>query len=501
MAIAKIILNGVTQMDLTSDTIGSSTALSGYTGHGANGEIFQGSYVAPTATDNLPLLLSNYLSSYSNSEITTIRSGAFYAAEYLKEIHLNKLTSIPNSAFYDCAALSVAEFSSGLSRIGVSAFCSCYSLSSTDFISNVNTFGDFAFSDCTKITEISLNSSSISFGKFCFDSCRSLAYANLSSLTFFGATQAPFRYCWSLSTINMPYSVAFAEGASYVFASCGIVSVDHYFSMSKMSTYAAKGVGFFDGCPSLQKLHIDGMSRINSYFARYCAQLSDIYFPSVVAFNGNSAFYGCTSLTKLTNEEFPLLTTVSNTAFYNCYNISIVSLSALNIYPLNTATATAHPFASCSGILEVSIPNSQYPLGYKTTVKYSSVQKYTYGGGSEINLYSSYFTACNKLHTVVIRNGLSYIAASAFYNCTMFESLYLVNSSMTTITALSNTNAFNGTPMSGSDVFPFGYIYVPESLYSLYIAATNWAAYSAHIAALDAEEIQNVIDYGTHNPT
>lgn len=48
MAISKLILNGVTQMDLTSDTVDAASALDGKVGHGADGESFTGSYVAPT---------------------------------------------------------------------------------------------------------------------------------------------------------------------------------------------------------------------------------------------------------------------------------------------------------------------------------------------------------------------------------------------------------------------------------------------------------------------
>lgn len=50
MAISKIILNGVTQMDLTNDTTDASKTLASYTGHGADGESFTGSYVPQAGT-------------------------------------------------------------------------------------------------------------------------------------------------------------------------------------------------------------------------------------------------------------------------------------------------------------------------------------------------------------------------------------------------------------------------------------------------------------------
>lgn len=49
MAISKITLNGVTQIDLTSDTVTASKLFDDYTAHGADGTVVTGSYVAPTA--------------------------------------------------------------------------------------------------------------------------------------------------------------------------------------------------------------------------------------------------------------------------------------------------------------------------------------------------------------------------------------------------------------------------------------------------------------------
>lgn len=51
MAIAKIILNGVTQMDLTSDTVAASNLLSPYTAHGADGQAIVGTATGGGGTD------------------------------------------------------------------------------------------------------------------------------------------------------------------------------------------------------------------------------------------------------------------------------------------------------------------------------------------------------------------------------------------------------------------------------------------------------------------
>ena len=48
MGVSKVIINGTTKVDLTSDTVASNNLLSGNTAHGADGNAVSGSYVAPS---------------------------------------------------------------------------------------------------------------------------------------------------------------------------------------------------------------------------------------------------------------------------------------------------------------------------------------------------------------------------------------------------------------------------------------------------------------------
>ena len=52
MAISKIILNGVTQMDLTQDTVAANNLLQSYTAHGADGEAITGTATAGSTINN-----------------------------------------------------------------------------------------------------------------------------------------------------------------------------------------------------------------------------------------------------------------------------------------------------------------------------------------------------------------------------------------------------------------------------------------------------------------
>ena len=46
-----------------------------------------------------------------------------------------------------------------------------------------------------------------------------------------------------------------------------------------------------------------------------------------------------------------------------------------------------------------------------------------------------------------------------------------------------------------------GSIFVPESLYSAYVESNNWSVYADRFVSLTDDQVQNVMTYGTHNPT
>ena len=51
MGVSKVIVNGVTKVDLTSDTVAAANLLSGYAAHGADGEELTGSIATKTSSD------------------------------------------------------------------------------------------------------------------------------------------------------------------------------------------------------------------------------------------------------------------------------------------------------------------------------------------------------------------------------------------------------------------------------------------------------------------
>lgn len=75
MAISKIILNGVTQMDVTQDTVASSNLLSGYTATKNDGTKVNGAYVPPSAPTLQTKSVSYTPTESAQSEKVTADSG------------------------------------------------------------------------------------------------------------------------------------------------------------------------------------------------------------------------------------------------------------------------------------------------------------------------------------------------------------------------------------------------------------------------------------------
>jgi hypothetical protein len=71
------------------------------------------------------------------------------------------------------------------------------------------------------------------------------------------------------------------------------------------------------------------------------------------------------------------------------------------------------------------------------------------------------------------------------WGCIQLGALFITASSVPTLSA----SAFQSTPIVNSTFLSsFGSIYVPSSLYSAYISANNWSAFSARIVPLLMEE-------------
>lgn len=153
--------------------------------------------------------------------------------------------------------------------------------------------------------------------------------------------------------------------------------------------------------------------------------ISGPYSNSRVTKLGPYAFAYCTLLAGV---DLPAVTLISSTAFYSCSRLASVSVPACSTVGVNA-------FAYCSALRTISLP------------------------------------ACVNL------------ATGAFLKCYRLVSLYLLGSSVCTLSA---STAFSSTPIGGytTTTGHLGSIFVPSSMLASYKTQPNWSFFSARFVGV-----------------
>ena len=200
-----------------------------------------------------------------------------------------KVTSIGNSAFYNCSSLTSVTIPNSVTSIGEYAFNSCYSLTPVTIPNSVTSIGEYAFAYCTSLTSVTIPNSVTSIGNSAFYNCTSLTSVTIpNSVTFI--ENSTFRSCTSLTSVTIPNSVTSIEGVA--FSGCSsLTSVTIPNSVTSIGSYA------FSSCSSLTSVTIpNSVTSIEYYAFSNCSQLGQITFertecPSL----GSDVFNGISS--------------------------------------------------------------------------------------------------------------------------------------------------------------------------------------------------------------
>ncbi|MEO1859954.1 MAG: leucine-rich repeat domain-containing protein [Verrucomicrobiales bacterium] len=119
----------------------------------------------------------------------------------------DSVTSIGQSAFFQCTSLTSITIPDSVTSIGGNAFLGCSSLISITIGDNVTSIGDWAFNLCTGLTSITIGASVTSIGEMAFWDCTSL-----TGITFRG--NAPTLGGDVFLGVNANAKVFIYEGAS-----------------------------------------------------------------------------------------------------------------------------------------------------------------------------------------------------------------------------------------------------------------------------------------------
>jgi hypothetical protein len=203
--------------------------------------------------------------------VTTIGDSAFYQCVSLTSVAIpSSVTSIGAQAFQSCISLASVTMGNSVTNIGMQAFNFCIVLTNLTIPNSVASIGYWAFGSCTSLTSLAVPNSVISIGDWAFDSCFSLTNLRIGNgVTSIGIFA--FNDCHSLTNLTIGKSVTdIGEGAFYACSSLtsviipsGVITID---SAAFESCTSLTGVYFQGNAPAVALNSFTGDTNATVYY-------------------------------------------------------------------------------------------------------------------------------------------------------------------------------------------------------------------------------------------
>ena len=199
---------------------------------------------------------------YEGLTVKTIYSEAFKNKSITSVIIPDSVTSIGDSAFYNCYSLTSVTIGNGVTSIGNWAFYYCSSLTSVTIGNGVTSIGDDAFSYCTRLTSVTIPDSVTIIGSSAFYNCKSLTGVYITDIA---------AWC-DILFINLFANPSYYAGNLYLNGELvtELVIPDSVTSIGYMAFY---------NCDSLTSVTIGkGVTSIGEYSFNACKSLRSIKY-------------------------------------------------------------------------------------------------------------------------------------------------------------------------------------------------------------------------------
>lgn len=452
--------------------------------------------------------------------VTRIGEGAFYLCSALAEVDLGdgvkeialaafRDTAIWNGSatndvyvgkwFIGCKDNTVSAVSIKTDTIGIASFAlfGNANISVLQIPDSVKTIGEGAFGQMG-VTTVILGSGVKEIGQQAFVACKKLSrvvlgsYDNAnskikdSSLLHIG--DYVFRGCELLDSIEMPSTLKTV--GSYAFRDTGL------YKNANGVVYAGNWVvDYNEQIPSAVSI-LEGTVGIANYAFYNCTNLSTVSVPSSVKYVGRAAFYDCSALASV---ELPLeLERIEDYTFYRCKSLVLLDLPPMLTYIGRSAFYKCGSSASImmndtdSDVL--TIPSDVTYIGDYAFYNCGYSERASIEDEDEFDNYG--------IDTVILRDKVEYIGANAFYN---FSSLSEINLGGTKVIGekafykcelLKTVNFGNALTEIGDKAF-----YKCAALEEVKLPATlteigNYAFYKCE--SLSSLDLGGTVSIGTH---
>ncbi len=354
--------------------------------------------------------------------VTSIGNSTFYGCTALTSITIpDSVTSIGERSFSSCTGLTSVTIPDSVTSIGERAFSSCTGLASVTIPNSVTSIGLGAFYHCTGMTSVTIPDSVTSIGDYAFQQCTGLTSVTIpNSVTSIGT--GTFYYCFGLTSINVSslneyYSsdengVLFNKDKNVLIQyPVGNLRTDYTIpnSVTSIGSYA------FYGCTGLTSITIpNSVTSIGSNTFRDCTGLTSITISNSVTSIGSYAFESCTGLTSVTIPNS--VTSIGQGAFYECASLTSITI------PNSVTSIGYYAFYGCTGLTSITIPNSVTSIGIGTFESCTGLKSITIPN-SVTSIGVGAFESCTGLTSVTIPNSVTSIGGGAFYECTRLNNV------------------------------------------------------------------------------
>ena len=191
-----------------------------------------------------PLAISNNTITIPSTISQNIVVGAMYHTTDGSTVYVDKLGNV-TSVIPSTADLVRVYYPSSVTSIGDSAFNNCYALSSVVIPSSVTSIGSSAFNYCYALSSVVIPSSVTSISSSAFYNCRALSSIVIpSSVTSIG--DSVFNYCYALGIVTILATTPPTLGGTNAFSTTyqkriyvPASSVDAYKAATNWSTFAS----------------------------------------------------------------------------------------------------------------------------------------------------------------------------------------------------------------------------------------------------------------------
>ena len=300
-----------------------------------------------------------------DADITSMGSFTFAYCSALKNVTLGDgVREISDHAFMYCEQLAHLTLGSGIQTIGDYAFNNCLDLDNVTLPANLTSIGEYSFWRCNKLHQITIPEKVTHIGDAAFGECDELGSATIKGpVTSIG--KCTFTVCPKLKTVELPKSLTTIGDSA--FCNCELLDhvvipdnvthiKDHAFAGCETLSDLTLGSGLteigndaFGGCKALQNIQLPAhLKTINDHAFFNCANLSKITLPDGVETIGKWAFGNCENLDSITLPNS--VTTIGEYAFYYCKKINSITI------PKNVTTIEPNTFSYCLGLKRIMLP-------------------------------------------------------------------------------------------------------------------------------------------------